>query len=203
MAFVDQVVVMLKAPRPGWVKTRLAQRIGVLAATEAYRSLAMQVLANLPDLPAVELRHAPDDAAAEVAPWLRSGWTLAPQGDGDLGSRLVRAFAEHFAAGARRVVVLGADCPYVTEEDIREAFNALKKADLVLGPAVDGGYWSVGLRTPCPELFSGVAWSTALVLAQTEQRAAALGISVARLRTLSDVDTEDDWQQWRESRTCP
>ena len=122
---------------------------------------------------------------------------MAPQGGGDLGTRLTRTFAEHFAQGAERVVVIGADCPELTAADIAAALDALKVCDVVLGPALDGGYWLVGLRAPQPGLFREIAWSTTEVLAQTEAKARAAGLSVRRLRALSDVDTFDDWQRWR------
>lgn len=198
MAVADQLVVLLKAPRPGLVKTRLAARLGVDEATRAYRCLVEGVLKNVSGLPGVELRYAPDEAAAELSEWQRPGWTLAPQGDGDFGARLVRAFEENFAAGARRVVVIGADCPYVGMADLAAAFAALAAADVVLGPAVDGGYWLIGLHAPQPGLFRDIAWSTAAVLAQTERRATSASLTVARLRTLSDVDTEADWLRWLE-----
>ena len=193
----DRLIILLKAPRPGWVKTRLAAALGPEGAVAAYRQLVDVLRQNLAAWPGVELRHAPDNAGAELAEWLQPGWSLAPQGDGDLGERLTRTFAEHFARGARRVVVIGADCPEVTREDITAALDALDGGDVVLGPALDGGYWLVGLRAPRPELFEGIDWSTSEVMAQTEAKALAAGLQVARLRTLSDIDTLDDWHRWR------
>jgi len=197
MVLKDRLVVLLKAPRPGWVKTRLAAALGPDGAVAAYRELVAAIRRNLADWPGVELRHAPDDAGAELAEWLQPGWSLAPQGGGDLGARLTRTFAEHFSQGAERVVVIGADCPEVTVEDIAAALDALKVCDVVLGPAQDGGYWLVGLRAPQPDLFREIAWSTAEVLAQTEAKARVGGLGVRRLRALSDVDTWADWQRWR------
>lgn len=197
MVLNDRLVMMLKAPRAGWVKTRLAAALGPDGAVAAYRELVTAVQRNLAAWPEVELRHAPDDAGAELIEWLQPGWSLAPQGGGDLGTRLTRTFVEHFAQGARRVVVIGADCPEVTAEDIAAALDALKVCDVVLGPALDGGYWLVGLRAPQPGLFQEIAWSTTEVLAQTEAKARAAGLSVRRLRALSDVDTFEDWQRWR------
>lgn len=199
MACADRLVVLLKAPRPGQVKTRLAAGVGVEAATEAYRQLLTTVLDRLAGWPEVELRHAPDDAAGEVAGWCRPGWTQAPQGPGDLGIRLARTMEEHFRDGAARVVVIGADCPHVTVDDLRAALAALEQDDVVLGPASDGGYWLVGLKAPWPVLFEDIAWSTAQVLAQTEARAAAAGLRVTRLRVLDDVDTAEDWARWQAS----
>lgn len=192
----DRLIVFVKAPRVGFVKTRIAEALGAEAAAAVYRTLVERVLANLAGLSEVELRFAPDDARLEIEPWLRRGWRAWPQGEGNLGARLQRAFAEAFVAGARRVVV-GSDCPDVCAEDIREAWQALATADVVLGPANDGGYWLIGLAQPQPRLFADMPWSTAGVFRQTLERARALGLRVAQLRQLADVDTAADWQAFQ------
>lgn len=189
----DRLVVFVKAPRPGRVKTRLAAALGPEAAAAAYRALTERVLANVRELPGVELRYAPDDALAEIQPWLQPGWRARPQGEGDLGARLERAFGEAFAEGARRVVVIGSDCPAVSAGDVRAARASLTEADVVLGPARDGGYWLVGLSRPQPALFRDIPWSTDAVFALTRQRARELRLRTALLRELVDVDTLEDW----------
>lgn len=192
----ERLIVFVKSPRPGFVKTRIAGVLGAEAAAAIYRTLVERVLANLAGLREVELRFAPDDARAEIERWLRGGWRACPQGEGDLGARLQRAFAGAFAAGARRVVVIGSDCPEVGADDIREAWQALASVDVVLGPARDGGYWLIGLAQPQPRLFADMPWSTAEVFRQTVERARALGLRVAPLRRLADVDTAADWQRF-------
>lgn len=195
-----RLVVFARAPRPGTVKSRLAAALGDAGACAAYVTLARHVLARLAAVPAGELRHAPDDAGAELAGWLPPGWRLAPQGGGDLGARLERAFAEHFGRGAARVVVVGSDCPDMSAADIADAGRALAEHDLVLGPAEDGGYWLIGLRAGAPGwpgLFHDMPWSTPALLEATLGRASALGLASARLRTLRDVDEPADWESWR------
>jgi rSAM/selenodomain-associated transferase 1 len=144
----------------------------------------------------VQLRFAPDDAEAEIRPWLRPGWSAAGQGGGDLGERLARSFQNAFAARARRVVIIGGDCPEVAAQDIEAAWGALARCDLVLGPAADGGYWLIGLRVMERRLFEGIAWSTRDVLQQTLDHARAAGLTVELLRELHDVDTEADWRRF-------
>jgi hypothetical protein len=195
----ERLVVFVKAPRPGQVKTRLATTLGAAAAATAYRALTERVLANVRELPGVELRFAPDDALAEIQPWLQPGRHARPQGEGDLGTRLERAFAEAFADGARRVVLIGSDCPAVTASDIRAAWHTLDDADLVLGPALDGGYWLIGLSQPQPALFHEIPWSTDAVFAFTRQRARELRLRTALLRELADVDTLEDWMAFQAS----
>ena len=192
----ERLILCLKAPRPGFVKTRLAAALGAEAACAAYRQLVETLLPRLAGIADVELRFSPDDARPDIAPWLRRGWTAAPQGSGDLGARLARATREAFAAGARRVAVIGSDCPRVTAEDIKSAWAALAQHDVVLGPAMDGGYWLVALRAPEPRLFADITWSTGAVLEQTLAQARAAGLSVKLLRELSDVDTPKDWERF-------
>lgn len=189
----EQLIVFLKAPRPGTVKTRLAQTAGAERACAIYREMVETVLTSLGPVRQVTLCFAPDDAEDEIKPWRRAGWAAAPQGDGDLGERLHRAFASAFAAGAERVVIIGSDCPEVRSSDVRAAWQELRSFDLVAGPAADGGYWLIGLRAPQPELFRDIAWSSDQVLGQTLARAKALGLRIQLLRILTDIDTEADW----------
>ena len=118
------------------------------------------------------------------------------QTSGDLGRRMATAFAEAFRSGALRVAVIGTDCPAITPELLAEAFQRLETADLVLGPATDGGYYLIALRRPVPELFVDIPWGSPRVLEQTLQRAQRLSLSVALLKTLSDVDRPEDVVHW-------
>jgi uncharacterized protein len=187
------LIVFVRAPRAGAVKTRLAREIGATAACDAYHKLVRAVLNRINSIGNVQLRYSPDDAESEVQPWLRRSWTLSPQGSGDLGERLTRAFAESFADGARRVVIIGSDCPWLSDAEIEQAWNELETHDLVLGPARDGGYWLVGLREPKPAVFDGISWSTETVLEQTLERARGQSLRFLLLRELRDVDTLEDW----------
>lgn len=202
---VDQLIIFLKAPRPGAVKTRLAHAIGVVAATAAYRRLTQTLIGQLESLSNVELRFSPDDAQSEIESWQRPGWTARPQGSGDLGNRLLSAFTDAFAGSSQHVVIIGSDCPTVTADDVQAAWHKLIDHDLVIGPATDGGYWLIGLNQSQPVLFQEIAWSTETVLADTLARAEALKLRVHRLRTMADVDTERDWLEFlrREEGTSP
>ena len=163
----EQLIVFVKARRPGEVKTRIAKTAGAAKACAVYREMVEALLQSLHSLRSIQLRFAPGDARDEIASWLRNDWQAQPQGEGDLGQRLERAFAGAFASGAERVVIIGSDCPEVEASDIRAAWKELKSHDLVLGPAVDGGYWLIGLRAPQPELFREIEWSSDQVLAAT------------------------------------
>ena len=192
----DRLRIFLKAPRPGQVKTRLAAALGPEGAAHAHRLLVETLLHRLTEIPSLELRFSPDDAADEIKPWLRAAWTLAPQGPGDLGQRLTSAFATAFADGAERVVIIGSDCPDVSVCDVEFAWSALHTHDVVLGPATDGGYWLIGLRRPAPELFTAIPWSTPQVFAETSARCARHALRLQLLRELTDIDEPADWQSF-------
>jgi|ERR1043166_2196247 rSAM/selenodomain-associated transferase 1 len=193
----QRLIIFVKAPRPGEVKTRLAKDLGPEAACLAYRDLVETVVENLSSLHGVELRFTPHDGFAEVQPWLRKGWSAHPQGEGDLGARLESAFAQHFADGAERAVIIGSDCPEVLSADIEAAWSWLQTHDLVLGPATDGGYWLIGVREAQPLLWKDIAWGTGQVLEQTLHRAKVPGLRTRLLRTLTDIDTADDWRRFQ------
>jgi len=196
----EKLIVFVKAPRTGAVKTRLAASIGANAACAAYRVLVEALLQRIASVENVELRFTPDDAENEIRPWLRESWQAAPQGAGDLGDRLQRAFEGAFAKRARRVVAIGSDCPDVAAEDISAAWSTLKTTDLVLGPASDGGYWLIGLQEPHSAVFQNISWSTATVFQETLVRAQEARLSVKLLRQLRDVDTEQQWREFLKRR---
>jgi len=184
----------VKHPRPGAVKTRLAAAIGPEAAADLYRALVERVLeATTPRAGDYErlVFFDPPGALEEMRAWL-PGVRLLAQGGGDLGERMADAFARAFARGARRVAIVGTDVPGVTRETVLAALSGLDAADVALGPAEDGGYCLLALREPRPELFAGIAWSTATVAAETRSRAASSGLTVRELPALRDLDTLED-----------
>ena len=135
--------------------------------------------------------------------WLGAGGRALPQCDGDLGCRMAAASGEAFADGAERVVIIGSDCPDLATETLARAFALLDDADVVLGPATDGGYYLVGLAAPRDELFDGIPWSTPDTLRVTLEVARARGLRVALLEEKRDIDTADDWRHWQAMRARP
>jgi uncharacterized protein len=187
----EELLVFLKAPRPGTVKTRLASDIGDELAVEVYRALTRAVLnatqpQNRGDFRRV-ICFAPREAGPEIAVWL-GGETLEPQSLGDLGARMDEAFANSFARGAAKTVIVGTDSLEVDRVAVKQAFQALDAADVVIRSAEDGGYTLIGLKKRQTTLFTGVAWSTGVVLEQTLARAAAAGLRVENAGPDSDID---------------
>ncbi len=200
----DRIIVLLKAPRPGLAKTRLAASLDAEAAAAIGVVLVERTVAVLRRLevsPAVgvEIRFSPEDAEPEIARWVQPGWLCRHQGEGDLGRRLQRSFATAFEEGATRVLAIGTDCPGLQESDLLGSLDHLRHREVVLGPALDGGYWLIGLGAPADDLFTEMPWSTAAVFDTTLERALRAGRSAHVLRRLADIDTLADWRGWLRS----
>lgn len=192
------IVFMLKAPRRGFVKTRLAATTGSETAVDIYQLLVERQLAVLPAGWPVAVHFAPIDALAQVTGWLeprRPGLRFVAQGAGDLGARLAAAVKAEFERGATSVLAIGGDCPGLDDTLLLKARAALADADVVLGPAVDGGYYLIGMKAPHLSLFQGIAWSTPAVLGQTRARCRDLLLSRVELPILEDVDDAAAWER--------
>ncbi|MDH4320678.1 MAG: TIGR04282 family arsenosugar biosynthesis glycosyltransferase [Desulfobulbaceae bacterium] len=196
---VEHLILFTRYPEPGQVKTRLIPALGAEGAATVQRRMTEAAAAQAESLAAtrrlrLEICYDGGDPA-QVAQWLAplapSG-RCRPQGDGDLGQRMQRAMELAFVEGARRVVLLGCDCPALTAATVARAFDDLRDHDLVLGPALDGGYYLLGLAAPQPSLFAEMAWGDEAVLARTMARAAAASLRVSLLEALADVDRPED-----------
>lgn len=185
------VIVFVKAPRAGAVKTRLAKKIGVGRATALFRvmterTVSQAVKGNWETILAVDPAGAVTGFEHLWPPYL----FRIPQGPGDLGARMGRFF-EGLPPGP--VVIVGSDAPGLRTRHLREAFQALKGADAVFGPADDGGYWLIGLarRKRAPKLFNGVRWSTKHALKDT-LKSLPKDFEVRQLERLRDIDDVKD-----------
>lgn len=192
------LIVFARVPADGQVKTRLAAAIGTTAATAAYRRLAELVIAAVQrsESYSLSIAYTPADGERAMRAWLGESPALRPQARGDLGARMASAIGEAIEAGATRVVVIGTDCPAVTARVVEEAFTRLDGADLVIGPASDGGYYLIGMSRLHIALFTEVPWSSPRTLPITLERARALQLTVAMLDERRDIDTVDDWRAW-------
>jgi rSAM/selenodomain-associated transferase 1 len=183
---------MAKAPIPGLAKTRLIPSIGAHAAAVLQERLTERMVATAlaANVGPVMLWCRPDPSHAAFRELVaRTKITLRRQPEGDLGARMLAAMA----AASRPVLVVGTDCPALAVEHLRAAADALRDGtDVVLIPAEDGGYVLIGARTAHAELFAGIAWGTATVLAETRARISALHLASVELAPLWDVDTESD-----------
>jgi rSAM/selenodomain-associated transferase 1 len=182
------VAILLKAPRPGTVKTRLAAEIGDRQALRLYRVMAGRTLETVRQTGfEATVWFAPPDAGPEMRQWLGDGWDVRAQASGDLGARL--AAAEQAAPRGRGWLAIGADCPRLDVAALRAAAAVIERGEVAVGPTEDGGYYLIGGRTPLPPIFHQVPWSTGAVLDTTRARLRTAGVSWRELPQLRDVDT--------------
>ncbi len=196
----NRLIVFTRYPEPGKVKTRLAPELGEAGAARLHRDMTALTL-NWADqlkqqgLLSVEVRF--DGGSRELMEGeFGDGHRFVAQGDGDLGVRLKRAVEEAAREGVKRIVLVGTDCPELCAEVAQRAFDSLRRCDLVVGPARDGGYYLIGLRRTQPGLFTDMPWGTSGVLEATVRRAREMGLSLAMLQELSDVDRPEDLALW-------
>ena len=190
------LVIFVKYPEAGRVKSRLAQTIGAAQAALAYKTMVEIVVRNTKPCDgeyAQVLYYDPPELRENFQSWLQMSH-IEPQSGGDLGERMKQAFS-HALAEARQAVLIGTDCIDIDHHLILETFQRLAKSDLVLGPAKDGGYYLIGCKQVYPEIFTGIDWSTERVFSQTLEIAEKLKLRVASLPILEDIDTVE--QLWK------
>ena len=184
------VIVMVKEPHPGRVKTRLGRDIGMTTAAWWYRHQVSRLLRNIRD-PRwdITLAVSPDRAGLASRVW-PSDLHRTPQGKGDLGKRMARAIRK---TRPGPVLLIGSDIPAIRRHHLARAFDALGPADAVIGPAPDGGYWLIGVRSRhiLPHhAFRGVRWSGPH--ARSDTLNTLPGLRIATAAELADVDTAAD-----------
>lgn len=190
-----RLIVMVKEPRAGRVKTRLARDLGLVPATWWYRHQVLNTLRRLRD-PRwdIVLSVAPDWAVATSRFW-PADLPRLPQGGGDLGARMARALK---ACAPHPTCLIGSDIPGIEKRHIAAGFAALGSHSACIGPSEDGGYWLIGLRHPFRQpagFLRNIRWSTEQARAET--LASAKTLNWAGLETLSDVDTGADLARFR------
>jgi rSAM/selenodomain-associated transferase 1 len=190
------IIIFAKEPVPGQVKTRLSPPLSPEATCRLYRGFLEDIIEETAGLPGVAtaLAYTPASAGGFFQGLAPAGLQLLAQEGQDLGERQARAFAWGFARGFEAILLRGSDTPDLPREIMLEAWGQLAagQAQVVLGPALDGGYYLIGLKALYPRLFEGLRWSTGAVLAETLQRAAELGLAVHLLPPWRDIDTYAD-----------
>ncbi len=189
----NTLLIFIRNPQLGKVKTRLARTLGDEEALRIYQILLEKTrLAALGCAAARWLLYS--DFVDEQDAWLPEYFQKQTQSPGDLGERMEAAFKKAFEAGASKVAIIGSDCPELSGEVLEQAFALLDSNDFVLGPVPDGGYYLIGMNTFDPTVFRDIEWSTESVREKTLEKIRAVGKTCAFLPLLTDVDTEEDWR---------
>lgn len=184
-----------RRPEPGRTKTRLAASIGDVAAAQLAAAFARDLLQRCPTLAdrfLLALTPAGQGTEDWFAPLMSDNCRLLFQPDGDLGQKLAWLFQTAFATGAHQVVLIGSDSPDLPDFLISSAFERLLQVDLVVSPALDGGYVLIGLRQNQPGLFEQIRWSSEHTLNDTLAAAAQAGLQAELLDPWYDIDELDD-----------
>lgn len=193
------LIVFQKNVIPGKVKTRIAKDLGNEKAIEIYRFLIESTHKVLSELEEVDVfLYFSDYPEAPLWKPKKGSLMSCLQHGGELGEKMQSAFEETFAKGYKQVVIIGTDCPEITTDIINKAFKKLNDFDVVLGPAKDGGYYLLGLKNIIPDLFKNIPWSTSKVLEITIGHLVQQQFSHTTLDTLSDIDTAQDWEDYRQ-----
>lgn len=196
----EVLIVFTRYPQPGRTKTRLIPALGPDGAARLHDELTRHAVTAV--LGSTRRRHRrlvirhDGGTRREMRAWLGRSFDYQPQSTGDLGTRLDQAATDAFKNGASSVVMMGSDCPGLNSAVVDDAFSALERRPLVLGPATDGGYYLIGMRAPQPELFRGIAWGTPKVLRETLAAAKRTGLDARLLPELADVDEPSDLPAW-------
>jgi len=193
------IALFVKPPIPGRVKTRLARDIGDAASCRIYLQLAEHTIHQIQasGIP-LALFFDGDDLTLIPDCWQQAALTCIPQQEDDLGNRMAAAFSRLFADKVKQAVLVGSDIPGIDAAYLRQAFDLLADHQMVLGPALDGGYCLIGFNQGCftESVFHNIPWSTNQVLKLTLIAAKQAGLSVGLLSPLRDIDTVEDLQYY-------
>ncbi len=190
----NALIVFIKNPKLGKVKTRLAKTVGDEKALAIYKALMEHTRKIAETLP-VNRRLFYSQFINESDKWSRKKFHKELQIEADLGMKMATAFHTVFKTN-EKVVIIGSDCASLTPEIVENAFEQLDKYPFVIGPAMDGGYYLLGMNQFTPEVFSDIAWSTETVCSTTIERIENLGKTYFLLPELSDIDYEEDWVKY-------
>lgn len=198
----NALIVFLKFPQPGNVKTRLAADLGARPAALIYEAMAERVITEVYPLEAsydVFLYVDPLHPQSAYSEWLGEAFSYRPQRGADLGERMANAFGEMFERGYEKVAIIGTDCTGMDNAFIDEMFERLEKQDFILGPSNDGGYYLLAMKETNPWIFEDVDWSTNSVLETTLDKIDMRELKVYELEEKMDVDTPEDLVEYQQS----
>jgi uncharacterized protein len=190
------LIIFQKNSDKGKVKTRLAETLGDDKALAIYKQLTAYTHQIAQQLDCDKWLFYSERYETEFEKI--NNYTIRIQRGADLGERMRNAFSDVLSAGYERAVIIGTDCLQLQVELVQEAFHALELYDVVIGPADDGGYYLLGMKRLYASLFANKNWSTSTVAKDTFLDINHLGLQVYQLPSLGDIDTEADWNKYRD-----
>ncbi len=190
----NAVIVFLKAPEKGRIKTRLSKVLDESFVIELYKGFIRDTLLVLPSIADKFIYFLPSEKKDEVISWLGNGYQYAVQTGQDLGEKMSNAFKDGFSKGYDRLVLIGTDIPEISKSHLHQAFDALETKDAVIGPASDGGYYLIGFNKESfsEKIFHGIHWSTTNVFGETLKAMVEMNLQYEQVLELNDVDTPED-----------
>lgn len=183
----NALIIFVRNPELGKVKTRLAAQIGNELALKIYMKLLQHTKLVASEVKADKFVFSSETLSED---W--PGYTVKYQSGVTLGDKMKHAFEYLFTRGYSKVVIIGSDCPGLTASHINEAFLSMENYDISLGPAQDGGYYLLGMKKMHLEIFDGKSWSSAKLFKETINTLDDLNLTYNILETLIDVDEEQD-----------
>ena len=195
---MNNIIIFIKNPVLGKVKTRLAATVGDQKALEIYQRL-LDVTRKTVTKVNAKYHLFYSDVIDMDDDWDIQDFDKYLQQGNDLGERMSSAFRNIFsqndASALQKVVIIGSDCPALMPDILEMAFTILGDSDVVVGPTFDGGYYLLGMKEYHPALFENITWSTDAVYQETNDKSRELQLNIADLPTLSDIDNEADWNK--------
>ena len=186
------LIIFVRSPKLGKVKTRLAKEVGDQRALDIYKQLLAHTREQSIKVDAIRLLFYSDEIVHDE--WSEDQFKKSLQVNGDLGDKMLAAFKEALMS-CNQAIIIGSDCPQLNSSIIDEAFDKLENQDIVIGPTYDGGYYLIGMKKIHKDLFLDMTWSTSEVCAETISRISARDLSYSLMPVLSDVDYKEDWDK--------
>ncbi len=187
-------MIFIKYPDPGNVKTRLQPDLTSEDAASLYRAIVEDIVSRFKNPLDYDLYlfYSPGKAGLEFEKWLGSSFKYVAQQGRDLGEKMYNAFVWASEQSYEQSVLIGSDLPTIESELIDETFDKLENSDVVLGPAVDGGYYLIGMKKPNKQIFENIHWGNDVVYSATFKNASRQKLAVTKMKMLRDLDTMTD-----------
>ena len=196
--FQNAIIIFVRYPEKGKVKTRLAEGTNKNFASGVYKLCAEKIFREMKSLKKFNkyVFYSEEKDRDRIIKWSKKKFLYFSQQGKDLGERMKNAFEIVLSQHNQKAIIIGTDIPDLSKEIILEATDVLDESDLVLGPSHDGGYYLLGMRKIYNNLFEDIKWSSGLVFNSTMERALSLNLKVKELQMLRDIDTKEELDSW-------